>query len=250
MTFRTQQKDAGDFLQRINYNVERVNLYESIAKNLEEMILNDSSQIGQKLPSEQTLATNFGVSRNVIRESLKILKERQLITLHVGEGAYINKPSDQSVTDMLNRIVLMDNIDPIKIYELRSILEVSACRLAAENGHDADFDELEAINARMRESKDDIDQRIALDLEFHGMIARLSRNPLLEIFERSIANLVAPVLRTALLPSGGNADGIVDHRRMIETLRTGDAERAALLMSEHLTKSTQNYLDGDFLQRR
>lgn len=67
----------------------------------------------------------------MIRESLKILKERQLITLHVGEGAYINKPSDQSVTDMLNRIVLMDNIDPIKIYELRSILEVSACRLAA-----------------------------------------------------------------------------------------------------------------------
>ena len=74
-------------MPQINYNVERVNLYESIANNLEEMILNDSSQIGQKLPSEQTMAANFGVSRNVIREALKILKERQLITLHIGEGA-------------------------------------------------------------------------------------------------------------------------------------------------------------------
>ncbi len=58
-------------MQKINYSVQRVNLYESIADNLEQMILNDSSQIGQRLPSEQTLAENFGVSRNVVRESLK-----------------------------------------------------------------------------------------------------------------------------------------------------------------------------------
>ena len=64
------------------------------------------------------MAANFGVSRNVIREALKILKERQLITLHIGEGAYINKPGDQGVTEMLNRIVLMDNIKPENTFEL------------------------------------------------------------------------------------------------------------------------------------
>ena len=58
-------------MQKINYSVQRVNLYESIADNLEQMILNDSSQIGQRLPSEQTLAENFGVSRNVVRENFK-----------------------------------------------------------------------------------------------------------------------------------------------------------------------------------
>jgi len=238
-------------LQHINYNVERVNLYESIAKNLEEMILNDASQVGKKLPSEQTLAANFGVSRNVIRESLKILKERQLITLHVGEGAYIQKPGDQSVTDMLNRIVLMDNIDPIKIYELRTILEVNACRLAARNAHEnEDFRVLEEINENMRQSKDDIDKRIELDMEFHSMVAHLSGNPLLELFERSIAKLVSPVIRTALLPSSGNEDGIRDHQLIIEVLRKGDEEQAAELMNEHLRKSTQNYLDGDFIQKR
>lgn len=93
-------------MQKINYSVQRVNLYESIADNLEQMILNDSSQIGQRLPSEQTLAENFGVSRNVVRESLKILKERHLVSLRTGEGAYIEKPDNRSLTELLNRIIL------------------------------------------------------------------------------------------------------------------------------------------------
>ena len=237
-------------MQQINYNVERVNLYEGIAKNLEEMILKDASQVGQKLPSEQKLATNFNVSRNVIRESLKILQERHLITLHVGEGAYIKKPDDQGVTDVLNRIVLLDNIDPIKIYELRTILEVSACKLAARNVKAGDaLNELEEINNNMRLYKDDTEKRIALDMEFHSMIANLSGNPLLELFERSIAKLVFPVMRTALLPFDGNESGIRDHQAIIEVLRKGDEAEAVALMSEHIRKSTQNYLDGNRIKR-
>ena len=247
---KQKRKDACA-LQQINYNIKRTNLYESVAEHIEEMILHDASQVGQKLPSEQTLAANFGVSRNVIRESLKILKERQLISVQVGEGAYIKKPDDQSMTDMLNRVVMMDSIDPIKIYEMRSILEVNACRLAAANVNARDdIDRLEKINEQMRLYKDDIDKRIELDMEFHSVITHMSGNPLLELFERSIEKLVSPVIRTALLPSSGSEDGIRDHQIMIDVLRDGDSERAAELMSEHLRKSTQNYLDGQNIQGR
>ena len=237
-------------MQQINYDIKRKNLYESVAENLEEMILNDASQIGQKLPSEQTLATNFGVSRNVIRESLKILQERQLITLQVGEGAYIKKPDDQSITDMLNRVIVMENIDPIKIYEMRSILEINACRLAAQKGCSAsEIGELERINEEMRIWQHDIDKRTELDIEFHSYIAHISGNPLLELFERSITRLVSPVIRTALLPTSGNENGIRDHHEMIQVLKKGDSDQAAQLMYEHIRKSTQNYLDGANLQK-
>lgn len=237
-------------MQQINYDIKRKNLYESVAENLEEMILHDASQIGQKLPSEQTLASNFGVSRNVIRESLKILQERQLITLQVGGGAYIKKPDDQSITDILNRLIVMDSIDPIKIYEMRSILESNACRLAAEKGCiEEDIEQLEQINNRMRECQKDIDQRIELDLDFHSYIAHMSGNPLLELFERSITKLVSSVIRTALLPISGSEDGIRDHQKMIDALRKGDNRLASQLMFEHIQKSTQNYLYGANLQK-
>lgn len=232
-------------MQKINYSIQRVNLYESIADNLEEMILNDSSQIGQKLPSEQALAENFGVSRNVVRESLKILKERHLVSLRTGEGAYIEKPDNRSITEILNRIILMDNIENSKVFEMRMILETEACRMAAECNEPEAFDVLTEINDSMLKYKDDVEKRISLDLQFHIMIAKLSQNPLLELFVQSMTNLLSPILRTALIPEKGNMHGIEFHRQIIETLRSGNGKEAERVMREHLTESVENYYLGE-----
>lgn len=229
--------------------MERTNLYESIADNLEAMILNDSSQIGQRLPSEQTLATNFGVSRNVIREALKILKERHLICLKTGEGAYIEKPDNRSITELLNRIILMDKIEHSQILEIRMILETNACRLAAVRNKPEAFDVLEEINDSMLKYKDDINKRISLDIQFHITIAKLSQNLLLELFVQSMTNLLAPILRTALIPEGGNEDGIQFHKQIIETLRSGDGDKAEEIMRKHLSLSVLNYYSGDIPQK-
>ena len=236
-------------MQKINYHVERTNLYESIADNLEAMILNDSSQIGQRLPSEQTLATNFGVSRNVIREALKILKERHLICLKTGEGAYIEKPDNRSITELLNRIILMDKIEHSQILEIRMILETNACRLAAVRNKPEAFDVLEEINDSMLKYKDDINKRISLDIQFHITIAKLSQNLLFELFVQSMTNLLAPILRTALIPEGGNEDGIQFHKQIIETLRSGDGDKAEEIMRKHLSLSVLNYYSGDIPQK-
>ena len=226
-------------MQKINYSVQRVNLYESIADNLEQMILNDSSQIGQRLPSEQTLAENFGVSRNVVRESLKILKERHLVSLRTGEGAYIE------MTELLNRIILLDNVEHGAVMEVRRIIETEACRLAAERNEPEAFDVLDEINASMMKYKEDIEKRISLDIQFHITIAKLSHNPLLELFAQSMANLLAPILRTALIPEGGNENGIEFHKQIIATLRSQDGEKAEKLMRQHLEESVENYYSGE-----
>lgn len=232
-------------MQKINYSIQRVNLYESIADNLEAMILNDSSQIGQRLPSEQTLAENFGVSRNVVRESLKILKERHLVSLRTGEGAYIEKPDNRSITELLNRIILMEKIEHGKVLEMRMILETEACRLAAERNEAEAFDILNEINDSMLKYKNDIEKRISLDLQFHITIAKLSHNPLLELFVQSMANLLSPILRTALIPEGGNEHGIEFHRQIIDVLRSHDGKAAEGIMRQHLAASVLNYYSGE-----
>ena len=58
--------------------VVRTRLYQQVADDIEEAILDGSYPPGSKLPSEQELADDYGVSRNVIREALKRLKERGL----------------------------------------------------------------------------------------------------------------------------------------------------------------------------
>lgn len=229
----------------IDYNVKKINLYEIIADKLEEMILSDSSQLGQKLPSEQSLATSFKVSRNVIRESLKLLKERHLITLRTGEGTYIAKPKAKNFTDILNRMILMDNIQYSNVFEMRMLLEPYACRLAAEKGTQSDFDELDINIEHMIQSKDNTDERIKYDLKFHFRIAELSGNPILACFVQSMAKLLEPLLRKALVPSGGHQSGIEYHKRLVVILRSGDGNLAEQVMKEHLEVSTQNYLQSE-----
>ena len=80
-------------MQYIDGKGKKTNMYETIADKLEEMILTDAISIDEKLPSEQTLATSFGVSRPVIREALMLLNARGLISQKNGEGNYVSQPT-------------------------------------------------------------------------------------------------------------------------------------------------------------
>ena len=228
-------------LNNIDGKVQRANLYEIVADKLEEIILSDVSQLGQKLPSEQALATRFGVSRNIVREALKLLRERELIVAKNGEGSYIAKPRAKNVTNVLNRMMTMDNIDFTNVFEMRMLLEPYACRVAAKKGTSEQFDALERNIEQMAGSKDDSDARIRYDLQFHRMIAEMSGNKLLDCFIQSMSSLLKPILRQALIPPQGHQSGIQYHQRLVSVLRAGDEAEAERLMTEHLNVSFENY---------
>ena len=71
--------------------LEGAHLYEQVADRLEQQILSHPDTVGTKLPSEQELAHGFSVSRPVVREALKLLKERQLVTVRNGEGVFVEQ---------------------------------------------------------------------------------------------------------------------------------------------------------------
>lgn len=228
-------------MQHIDYNVKHTKLYEVIAEKLEETILRDSTQIEQKLPSEQSLAASFGVSRPVIREALMLLKARGLITQRNGEGSFISNPDPQELTNTINRMVLMNNIDTASVYEIRVTLEVMACRLAAERATEQQLEELVHINDEMERCMHDIEKRVSLDIEFHTKLSEISGNPLLAIFVQSMTSLLGKMVSRALELTGTNEDGISYHRRIIEALRTSDPEKAEDTIRGHLVTSMRNY---------
>ena len=123
------------YLQETGKGFTRVNLYEQIADHIEKQILISGSaewKEGERLPSEQELAGQFAVSRNVIRETIKVLKERGLVDPRNGVGAVITKPDQQKLSSMIYRYVLLQEMDPEEIYDVRCLLEVYSAQLAAE----------------------------------------------------------------------------------------------------------------------
>jgi len=228
-------------MESIGLGLKKVNLYETLADRLEETIVNDTNMIGQKLPSENELAKNLGVSRNIVREALKLLKERGLIASRTGDGSYVSRPDPQILTSVIGRMLAMHDIDADDVYEMRIMLECHACLLAVQHATEAELDHLSSINSEMEAKQSDLATRVSLDLDFHAQIAEMSRNALLSIFARSMNHLCKAVIEWALQSKGGSQDGVEYHYRIIAALRSRNAEQAAKIMRDHLNESMRRY---------
>lgn len=69
--------------------------------DIEQLILHKEYKDGDFLPSERVLATQYGVSRNVIREAIKILTEKKLVTNVIDKGNYVTLPNETDLVDMV-----------------------------------------------------------------------------------------------------------------------------------------------------
>ena len=78
-------------------------LFETVAEELGELILTGELQPGAKLPSENDLAAQFGVSRNVVREGIRSLIEQGLVAVRPGDGIYVQVPDESTVVNAFSR---------------------------------------------------------------------------------------------------------------------------------------------------
>lgn len=232
-------------MSHINFRLEKKTLYEQIADALEAAILEPDTAIEGKLPSEQMLAEKFQVSRTVIREAMKLLKERGLVVMKNGDGSYITKPEAGAISEVLVRIIRLENISDAEVHEMRLTLETAACRSAAVHATPEELDGIERLIGIMETNKDDLETRIRLDCEFHVAIARLSKNALLRIFVESMTEVLRNFISKGIRIPGGNEDGLRRHRDILSALRTGSPEAAESAMRAHLEVSRQNVFRVD-----
>lgn len=219
--------------------VQRSRLSEVIANEIEETILTGVFTIGSRLPSEQELADQFEVSRNVVREGLKILQERGLIETVTGSGAFVAQPNGSATSSALGRYLrLIGAFSSIRgLYEARRILESWNARLAAERAQTSDLEMLAACLERMRRHSGAVAQWVEADLEFHLTLARATGNPFLRVLLEPLVDNLREVILEGFLVPGAVETGLRAHETLLSYIQQGDAEGAATTMIEHLRDS-------------
>lgn len=222
------------------FAVTRTSLYEQIADILEKEILSPESDMVDKLPSEQELAKLFSVSRPVIREALKLLKERGLITSRNGNGSYVAEPKTDTVASAVSRIMHMKNIDNDDLHEVRLILETAAVRKAAQKITDEELAIIGKINDNMKDKDLPIDKRVSLDSDFHAAIAQSGKNELLQMFIEVLNTLTRDYMKKGALLPGGPDDTVARHAAIFSALSNHDPDAAEKAMKEHLSVSRQS----------
>ena len=226
-------------METINYTLTKTNLYEQIAGRLEQAIIRSGEKL-QKLPSEQELSKNFNVSRTVIREALKVLKERGLIDSRNGGGSFIVSPKTETISGALDRIIQIKNINNDDLHNMRLILETEGARLAALNPLTDEIEELEDILQKMEDVSLPLEKRIRLDAEFHVTMVRAGKNELLGIFTEVMTLLLNDYMVKGVFGPSGIRKTLVQHRKILEAIRRGDPNSAEKALRAHLIAAREN----------
>lgn len=229
-----------------DFSLSRTNLSQQVADHLEEVILSSpTSRISEKLPSEMKLAKQYNVSRPIIREAMKLLQERGLITLKNGSGAYITRPETDTVMNAVSRIMQADKISAEELTQMRGILELSSVDLAVQQITHEQLQEMKDIITTFSDTTLPLKKRVSLDEAFHITIAKASGNSLMVMFITVLTSLLRDYMGKGVLVDGGIDDGIRRHQEIFFALENHDAQAAHQAMVDHLRVSSENVKEFD-----
>src|SRR5512137_2036715 len=116
------------------YKIVRTSrLYEQIVQQVEESIQKGALKPGNQLPPERELAQKFGVSRTAVREAVKTLREKGLVSSHQGRGTFITDNTARSMRHSLGFAMKIGAADgEADLTQVREILEPEIAALAAK----------------------------------------------------------------------------------------------------------------------
>jgi GntR family transcriptional repressor for pyruvate dehydrogenase complex len=222
--------------------LQRLSLLEALAAQIEEWILSGEIEAGAKLPAEDSLARQFGVSRPVVREALAQLRERDLIETVSGSGTFVKHPDADHLTEAVLRHlrVAAGGTESIaKVYEARLAIESTTARLAAERATDHDVDQVASRLESMRAAGGDGDVQLwtASDLGFHVDVARASHNPFLSTLLAPLVKVIEHGIAESFRSRRAIRSGLEAHQRIFDHIASHDPPGAEQAMRDHLADS-------------
>ncbi|SEB34653.1 FadR family transcriptional regulator [Pseudomonas marginalis] len=181
--------------------------------------------IGERLPTEPELAAELGISRNTVREAMRVLAFSGLIEIRQGDGSYL-----RSMTDPLGAMRALSHCTLEQAQETRQILEVEAVGLAAVRRTEADLTALhEALKASAVLYHGDLEAYISADLLFHKRLVDAAHNPALSELYQYFSAIVGVQLRQTLNISPRRQAVFDLHIALLEAVEHQDPERAKSL---------------------
>lgn len=196
------------------------------------------------LPPEAELSTEFGVSRTVIRETMKRLQEKGMVQVVQGRGTHVLPHTTWNVLDPLVLATMISNDRTLGVLDdlsvVRGALEAAMAASAAEAVNDQARAQLQDRLALMTETINDSAAFRDADVQFHLTVMELSENALAENIARTlIVHAVDSDRYTGVDPARAFELTIEEHERIVEAISAGDREAARVAMGEHILSSWQ-----------
>jgi GntR family transcriptional repressor for pyruvate dehydrogenase complex len=219
---------------------------------LEEIIrMFDSGELkeGDKLPNQNDLAAQLGVSRASLRESLHTLALTGVLEQRPGFGTIVRARLPRNFSDFLSLPLISDAKETIELVEARRYIEIANVELAVEHITEEEVAELGRLVQSMADAVRTADREayVRQDAEFHHLLAKATGNRFMVHLFLTIRRIMEQFLTESFSALPRMLDrSLADHERIYEAIRHRDRNRAAKEMTRHMVnirKAMENLYD-------
>jgi DNA-binding FadR family transcriptional regulator len=218
-------------------------LAERVARRIERRIADLGWPVGVSLGSEAELLDEYGVSRAVLREAIRLVEHHNVAVMKKGPGGglTVTEPDVATVAEAIAIYLERQGVSTIQLFDVRVGLELQAVELATRSLHDEGIDELRAaLSAEQRYLDQLAHDRPGDSSALHGIhhfLARMSGNPAIALFVESLIELTIGHATDEF--SRDRGESVVGelhyaHERIVEAVVSGDAALARRRMQRHL----------------
>jgi GntR family transcriptional repressor for pyruvate dehydrogenase complex len=223
----------------------RKSLGDLVFERLMRAIKSGAYAADERLPAEHDLAAEFQVSRPIVREALKRLRDQGLIYSRRGAGSFVRQ---SGLREPLGFGQLGSIADLQRCYEFRITLEPEAAAAAAERHNKMAMTAIADALEMMRDATARQRHREDADFAFHVAIARASENQYFAIAMEALKDHIAVGMQFHGLSLKVTPDGLAqvfeEHRAIYKAIRDRQADPARNLMQAHLTGSRDRLFEG------
>ncbi len=216
--------------------------YQLVVRHIETRIMSGQWVVGDRVPSETKMANDFGVHRSTVREAVRVLEQNGLVRRHDGgKLLYVTAPREADISARITAAIVLHEISFRELWESMRCFEPVLAECAARRIDDETLDLLQDNLDRTRANLDDRQALVQLDIAFHQLIARASRNRALQLCRQPISQLFYPSFSKVLTSRSAGERLLVAHKNIVQALRNRDAPGAKNWMDKHIVDFRRGY---------
>lgn len=210
-------------------------LTEAAIARIRDLISSGQLRPGDRLPPEQQLSEDLGLSRSSTREAVRALVTSRVLDVRRGDGTYVTSLSPQHLLEGIGfAMELTQEESLVELAEARRVLEAQVTALAARRASAEDLEAVAGHLGAMRAAEDP-EEFVEHDAAFHAAIARASGNGTLATMLVGISSVTlrARVFRGAV-NRNAKEHTLAEHQAILDALRARDVELARSCATVHV----------------
>jgi GntR family transcriptional repressor for pyruvate dehydrogenase complex len=224
---------------------------ENLTRDLTSRIVGGEYSPGERLPTETQLQENWGVSRSVVREAMKVLASQGLVRIEQGRGTFVSDSDSAPLTTQITLALrrpragstpsLSDGVGEwAALLDVRRVLEVAVAERASQHASENDFAAMQNAIEEMRARPAQPAGYVDADIAFHRALAFATGNPLWGALLDSLNDLLRRYREASFRGRDSALMAARQHQEILDAVQSCDAAAATEAMRLHLQRSEQD----------